>query len=97
MDSEAIPGLSDDLNTEIHSINEEFFGHQNERKDVDDDGDGARASVELHRSVEDREEEAIARECFDGSPYCALGPEKGFCWIHAGERNSCKLGRRAWS
>ena len=79
MDLEAIAGLSHDVNTEIHSMNEEFFGHQSEQKDADDS-----ASVDLERNVEDREEEAIVREYFDGSPCCALGPKKGPCWIHPG-------------
>ena len=30
------------------------------------------------------DKEAIAREYFDGSPCCALGPKKGPCWIRAG-------------
>ena len=79
MDLEAIPGLSDDVNTEIYSMNEEFSGHQNEQEDADDCD-----SVNLDRSVQDREEEAIVREYFDGSPCCALGPKKGPCWIRGG-------------
>ena len=79
MDLEAIPGLSDDENTEIDSMNEEFSGHQNEQEDADDCD-----SVNLDRSVQDREEEALVREYFDGSPCCALGPKKGPCWIRGG-------------
>ena len=91
MDLEAIPGLSDDVNTEIYSMNEEFSGHQNE-EDADDCD-----SVNLDRSVQDREEEAIVREYFDGSPCCALGPKKGrLVGSVVVERNSYKLGRRAW-
>ena len=97
MDLEAIPGLSDDVNTKIYSMNDEFSGHQNEREDADDNVDGACASVNLDRSVEDREEEAIACEYFDGSLCCALGPKKGPGWIRLVERNSCMLGRKAWS
>ena len=53
MDLEAIPGLSDEVNTEIHSMNEEFSSHQNEQGDADDTPGGANASVDLDRSVED--------------------------------------------
>lgn len=42
---------------------------------------GPRTSVELDRSVEDREE---IREYFDGNPCCSLGPNKGACWIRVG-------------
>ena len=42
------------------------------------------ASVDLDSSLEDREEEVIVREYFDGSPCCALGPKKGPCWTHVG-------------
>ena len=84
MGLEAISGLSDDVITEIHAMNEEFFGHQNEHEDADDNNDGGCASMDLDRSLEDREEDAIVREYFDGSPCCALGPKKGPCWICAG-------------
>ena len=49
MDLEAIPGLWDKVNTEIHSMNEEFCSHQNELGDVDDTPGGANASVDLYR------------------------------------------------
>ena len=84
MDLEAIPGLLDEVNTEIHSMNEEFLSYQNEQGDDDYTADGATASVNLDRSVEDREEEDVLREYFDGSPCCSLGPNKGPCWVRAG-------------
>ena len=64
-------------------MNEESSRHQNEQGDADDTAGGASASGELDRSVEDREE-VIVREYFNGSPCCALGPNKGPCWTHAG-------------
>ena len=70
------------MNTEIYSMNEEFSGHQSEQKDAYINS----ASVDLERSVEVREEEAIVREYFDGSPCCALEPKKGPSWIHAGRK-----------
>ena len=42
MDLEAIPGLSDEVNTEIHSMNIEFSSYQNEQGDADDTADGAK-------------------------------------------------------
>ena len=75
-------------------MNEEFYGHQNEHEDANDNGDSTCASVDPDGSVEDREEEAIACKYFDGSPCSALGPKKGPCWIRAG--HSCKVGGRAW-
>ena len=42
------------------------------------------ASVDLDRSVEDREEEAIVREYFNTTPCCTLGPNKSACWTRAG-------------
>ena len=47
---------------------------------------GASASVDLDRSLEDREEEVIVREYFGGSPCCVLGPKKGPCGTHAGRQ-----------
>ena len=35
--------------------------------------------------MEDREEEVIVCEYFDGSPCCALGPNKGPCWTCIGQ------------
>ena len=35
--------------------------------------------------MEDREEEVIVCEYFDGSPCCALGPNKGPCWTRVGQ------------
>ena len=84
MDLEAIPGLSDEVNTEVHSMNEEFSGEQNEQVYADITADGDGASVDLDRSVEDREEEVIVRQYFEGSPCCALGRDKGPCWTLAG-------------
>ena len=89
------------MNTEIHSMNEEFSSHQNEQGDADDTSGGANASVDLDRSVEDQEEEVVMREYFDGSPCCALG---GACCVLQGalldpclvKGESCMLGRRAW-
>ena len=51
MDLEAIPGLWDKVNTEIHSMNEEVCSHQNEQGDADDTPGGANASVDLDRSI----------------------------------------------
>ena len=85
MDLEAIPGLSDEVNTEIHIMNEEFSSHQNELGDADDTADSASASVNLDRSVEDRAEEVVVHEYFNGSPCCALGSKKGPCWTRAGK------------
>ena len=87
MDLEVIPGLTDEVNTEVQSMNEEFSGHQNEQVAADTSADirpaCAGASVDLEASVEDQEEEAIVHEYF-GSPCCALGPDKGPCWARAG-------------
>lgn len=84
MDLEAIPGLSDEVNIEVHSMNEEFSGQQNEQVYADITADGDSASVDLDRSVEDREEEVIVCQYFEGSPCCALGRDKGPCWTLAG-------------
>ena len=77
----AIPGLSDEVNTEIYIMNEEFSSHQNEQGDADDTADSASASVNLDRSVE----EVVVHEYFNGSPCCALGSKKAPCWACAGK------------
>ena len=59
---------------------EEFSGHLDEQGDAIDTPDEPSASVDLDRSVEDREEEAVVREYFDGNPCCSLGSNKGACW-----------------
>ena len=41
MDLETIPSLSHELNSEVHSMNEEFSGHQSEQGDADEIPDGA--------------------------------------------------------
>ena len=84
MDLETIPGFSEELNSEIFSMNEEFSSHHNEQGDANNTPDGASASVDLDRSMEDREEEAIVREYFDTTPCCTLGPNKSACWTRAG-------------
>ena len=84
MDLEGIPGLSDELNSEVYSMNEEFSGHQDERDDADDIPDGPIASVDLDKSAEDGEEEALVRDFFNGEPCCTLGPNKSACWSRAG-------------
>ena len=89
MDLEAIPGLSDELNSEVCSMNEEFCSHQSEQSSCeqagdDDTAEGAIASSDLDKSVEDREEETVVHEYFDGSPCCTLGPNKSACWTRAG-------------
>ena len=43
-------------------MNEEFSGHQDEQDDANDISDSPSASVDLDRSVEDQEGEAIANE-----------------------------------
>ena len=40
MDLESIPGLSEELNYEFQSMNEEFSGHQDEQDDANDISDG---------------------------------------------------------
>ena len=64
-------------------MNEEFSCHQSEQGDANDTADSASASLDLDKSVEDREE-AIGREYFDGSPCCTLGPNWSACWTRAG-------------
>ena len=81
MDLDAIPGLSDEVNSEMHSMNEEFTGHQSEEEDA---SGASCAFMDLDMSVEDREEESLVREYF-GNPCCSLGPKKGPCWTHAGK------------
>lgn len=80
MELDAIPGLSDEVNSEFHSMIEEFSGHVDEQGDANDTSDEPSTSVDLDRSVEDQKEEAIVREYFDGSPCCSLGPNKSACW-----------------
>ena len=83
MDLESIPGLSEELNSEFQSMNEEFSGHQDEQDDANDISDGPSTSVDIDRSVEDRDE-AVVNEFFNGEPCCTLGPNKNPCWSRAG-------------
>ena len=80
MELEAIPGLSDEVNSEFHFMIEEFSGHVDEQGDANDTPDEPCTSVDLDRSIEDRKEEAIISEYFDGNPCCSLGPNKSACW-----------------
>ena len=84
MELEAIPGLSE-VNSEFHSMVEEFSGHVAEQGDVNDSDDEPSTSDDLDRNVEDREEEAIVRRYFDGNPCCSLGPKKSACWSRVGQ------------
>ena len=57
-------------------MNEEFFGHQDERGDENDTSD---ASVVDLLSVEDREVITVS-EYFDESLYCIFVHIKSACW-----------------
>ena len=74
MGLEVIPGLTDEVNTEVQSMNEEFSGHQIELGSADKNADispaCAGASVDLEASMEDREEEAIVHKYFGKSMLC---------------------------
>ena len=79
MELDAIPGLSDKVNSEFHSMIEEFSGHVDEQGDAKDTSDERSVSVDLDRSIEDQKEEAIVCEYFDGNPCCSLGSNKSAC------------------
>ena len=64
MELDAIPGLSDEVNSEFHSMIEEFSGHVDEQGDANDTSDEPSTFVDLDRSVEDQKED-IVREYFD--------------------------------
>lgn len=62
-----------------------FSRHQSEQGGDDDAPDAPYTSVNLDRSVEDREEATIVHEYFDGSPCCTLRHNKSACWTSAGQ------------
>ena len=63
MDLEGIPGMSEELNSEFHSMNEEFTGHDDEQSDAFESSDTSN-TVDLDKSVEDQAEEAIIHNFF---------------------------------
>ena len=54
----------EELNSAFQSMNDEFSGHQDEQDDANDIPDCPSSSVDVDRSVKDREEEAIVNEFF---------------------------------
>ena len=91
VDLEYIPGLSEDLNTELTALNSDFYGS-------DDDLDEPRVSVtnvsvDLDLSVEDKAEEAEAGSFFNEEPCCTAGPNKSACWKQFGHERVLKASR----
>ena len=84
MDLEAIPGLTDELNSEILSMNVEMSGHQNVFEDENCSSNSHSTSIDLELNAEDHEEELIVSQYFDGSPCCNFGPDKSACWKGVG-------------
>ena len=81
MDFEGIPRISDEVNSEFQSMNEEFTDHYDEKDDSDNDSHTS-IIVNLDKSAEDQVEEAVVRDIFYGEPCCTLIQKK--CLLDSG-------------